>query len=209
MFNPYRGHKTNNIMKTIEEKARAYDEALERAKAAIDIAADKDLVKGVATTIFPELRESEDERNIDTIFNCLYQCCDTGFISGTQRDNALAYLEKQKEQKPAEWSKQQVVNALTSMLNERITPFHQKSLDETIGDKEKMFMDALVEMRSFVNSPSFDIGKENSAEWSEEDEIMLDAIIRDVMTLHNAKNIDELKDKIGFLKSVRSQLKQE
>ena len=47
--------------------------------------------------IFPELRESEDERISDTIFNCLYQCCDTGFISGTQRDNALAWLEKQKE----------------------------------------------------------------------------------------------------------------
>lgn len=45
--------------------------------------------------LIPELRESEDEKNIDTIFNCLYQCCDTGFISGTQRDNALAYLEKQ------------------------------------------------------------------------------------------------------------------
>ena len=47
--------------------------------------------------IFPELREGEEERIKAMIFNCLYQCCDTGFISGTQRDNALSWLEKQKE----------------------------------------------------------------------------------------------------------------
>lgn len=41
---------------------KKYTEALKRAKAAIDIAADKDLVKGVASTIFPELHKSEDER---------------------------------------------------------------------------------------------------------------------------------------------------
>lgn len=41
---------------------KKYNEAVKRAKAAIDVAADKDLVKGVATTIFPELGESEDER---------------------------------------------------------------------------------------------------------------------------------------------------
>ena len=51
----------------------------------------------ILEALAPELAESEDERITDTIFNCLYQCCDTGFISGTQRDNALAYLEKQKD----------------------------------------------------------------------------------------------------------------
>ena len=66
--------------------------------------------------VFPELRESEDERNIDTIFNCLYQCCDTGFISGTQRDNALAYLEKQKEQMMKDAVEGEVVKDINNKL---------------------------------------------------------------------------------------------
>ena len=86
---------------------KKYNEALERARQIKDGKdewrySDLAEITPALTEIFSELRESEseDERNIDTIFNCLYQCCDSGFISGTQRDNALAWLEKQKEQKP-------------------------------------------------------------------------------------------------------------
>ena len=78
---------------------KAYKKAIEQARKELKTCGsmDCDAARQIFR-FFPELRESEDERNIDTIFNCLYQCCDTGFISGTQRDNALAYLEKQKEQ---------------------------------------------------------------------------------------------------------------
>lgn len=80
---------------TKEEKAKAYDEALKRAEAAIDIAADKDLVKGVATTIFPELRESEDERIRKVLVDMVNR--ETGFTGFPSQGQVLAYLEKQKE----------------------------------------------------------------------------------------------------------------
>ena len=52
--------------------------------------------------IFPELRESEDERMINEIIHTV-----TGYhpIHTTEEiDSMVAYLEKQKEQKPAEWN---------------------------------------------------------------------------------------------------------
>lgn len=62
-----------------------YEKALKRAETAINIAADKDLVKGVATTIFPELKESEDEKNWKIVMEYV-------------KDDALRdWLEKQKE----------------------------------------------------------------------------------------------------------------
>ena len=82
-----------------EEKAKAYDEALKRAKAAFDIAADKDLVGGVVRTIFPELYESEDERIRKALIDGVRQIrCKNGIT----QEQMLAYLEKQKEQKPVQ-----------------------------------------------------------------------------------------------------------
>ena len=46
-------------------------------------------------------------------------------------------------------------------------------------------------------------------EWSDEDEKMRDFIIKDVMTLHNARNLDELKKKVDWLKSLRPQKKED
>jgi len=83
---------------TTEEKAKAYEEALKRAEAAIDIAADKDLVKGVATTIFPELREREDERIKKAILSALRGGINTEKYlekHGTNYGEVEAWLERQ------------------------------------------------------------------------------------------------------------------
>lgn len=91
---------------TQEEKARAYDEALKRSKAAIDVAADKDLVEGVVKTIFPQLQESEDERiRKEIIHYILYKA---NGVSEKQEHEWIAYLEKQKEQKPANNNKSEM-----------------------------------------------------------------------------------------------------
>lgn len=120
--------KTKEVM-TQEEKARAYDEALKRAKAAIDIAADKDLVKGVATTIFPQLRESEDER----IRKHLIEIVETYWGKTNEPGKAadLAYLEKQKERKhywkPTETDVALFNKAVTT--NKTLTPTERAQLD--------------------------------------------------------------------------------
>lgn len=67
------------------------------------MAADKDLVGGVARTIFSELRESEDERIRKCVLACIENapsdCC-----MEVSRMEMRDWLEKQKEQMPAEWS---------------------------------------------------------------------------------------------------------
>ena len=89
---------------TQEEKAKAYDEALERAKKVkhdienIGCAMAPDMLE----VIFPELCESEDERiRKDIIAFIKAVACKTA-ISEEREGKWIVYLEKQKEQKPAE-----------------------------------------------------------------------------------------------------------
>lgn len=92
---------------TIEQKAKAYDEALERAKVfkehLLEIN-DKGYVDEM-DYIFPELQESEDEE----IRKFLIQMAQNGH--GGDRDwwnKCVAWLEKQGEHTdiPAEWSEE-------------------------------------------------------------------------------------------------------
>ena len=82
---------------TQEEKAKAYDKALRQAKAAIDIAADKDLVRGVVKTIFPELKESRDEQIRKAIIKSLDMPFPEDNLPGTDvtSKEAVDWLEKQ------------------------------------------------------------------------------------------------------------------
>ncbi len=85
-------------MKTIEEKAKAYDESVERAK---QIAAQGGASRYLVTQIFPELAESKDERIRKCICMALTDVDEQRFKDfGTTLKDCLAYLEKQKEPKP-------------------------------------------------------------------------------------------------------------
>lgn len=84
---------------TENEKAKAYDEALERAKA-INNEKDVDVESGttICEYIFPELKESEDEKIKKEIISILRN---TYWTSNRNRFNELvAWFEKQDEQKP-------------------------------------------------------------------------------------------------------------
>ena len=115
---------------TTEEKAKAYDEALERAKELIAkwTGKNKDFYTKDYAYIFPELRESEDERIWEAIVREFERASNSYLIEtyDLSKDKFLAYLEKQKEpentsastmipscweteqkeQKPAEWSEE-------------------------------------------------------------------------------------------------------
>ena len=79
---------------------KKYNEAPKRVKAVIDVATDRDLVKGVATTIFPELRESEDEMIRKELIMAFEAYDVESSWNGFPVKSILAWLEKQKEQKP-------------------------------------------------------------------------------------------------------------
>ena len=98
---------------TIEERAKAYDEALERAK---EIKS-KILYSHLSTesckavseyidTIIPQLAESEDERIRKGLIKLLTVASEAYLVesTGIKKDSYLAWLEKQKEQKPVSFS---------------------------------------------------------------------------------------------------------
>lgn len=106
-------------MKTLEEKARAYDEALERARKLYNSEETSADVEIACETIFPELAESEDELIRKEIIAFLKENLETGSaeetwsLSGLER--WIAWLEKQGEKEPAEWSEKDE-NMLKSII---------------------------------------------------------------------------------------------
>jgi hypothetical protein len=81
---------------------KRYNEALERARALWREAIEKEYVEDYLKdyeTIFPELRESEDERIRKAIVHLLEVASDAYLIEATgfKKEQFLSYLEKQKE----------------------------------------------------------------------------------------------------------------
>ena len=102
-------------MKTIEEKANAYDKALERAKVILNDYEERGLeeilfyAKEDLGGIFPELKESEDEKVRRCLINGMkfYYEGNEGATWGTEKfsmkvKDILSWLEKQGEQKAAD-----------------------------------------------------------------------------------------------------------
>ena len=90
---------------TQEEKAKAYDEAIKIAKSKIKNNKDHVLYEDDIIEIFPELKESEDEKVRKTLIHIVKCACDKYGVKyqgkEISEDKLLAWLEKQGEQKPA------------------------------------------------------------------------------------------------------------
>ena len=94
---------------TTEEKAKAYDRAVEIINGT---STDKyGCIIGIKPTdIFPELAESEYERirkRLITLVNDTFDDNNFGYLTKREDyNNMIAWLEKQGEQKSVEWSKE-------------------------------------------------------------------------------------------------------
>ena len=84
---------------TQEEKAKAYDEALERARKLYNSEETSADVEIACETIFPELAESENERIRQAIIEFFEFQDDNTTYSLVSKKDILAWLEKQGEQK--------------------------------------------------------------------------------------------------------------
>jgi len=160
----------------------------------------------------PQPKQEWSERDELMLGKCIDAA--SGYYSPEDKQSMKDWLNSLKDrvqpQPKQEWNKRQVVNALTSMLTEKIKPLTEKVSDGTINDREEMFRAALIEIRSFVNSPSFQIGKEDSIEWSEEDEKIIKETESWLNTLcyyldTSPEYITDIKDVINKLKSLRLQ----
>jgi hypothetical protein len=148
-------------------------------------------VRNALETLIPELTESEDERMVKAILSAIRGGLDTEkFLEkhGTNYEEVEAYLEKQKEQKHAEWKPQsESLEALryaiegkwemikpTSYLSRRLEDLYEElvnnfNVDETlIADKDIEELEAM--------KAEADASMEESVEWSEEDEEKMNSI---------------------------------
>ena len=129
---------------TPEEKAKAYDEALEKARFYYGNCPTEPEKKKLEK-LFPQLCESEDER-IRTLLVALVKWAKTLNKRGLHpkvANKMLSYLEKQKGQKSlnisaaSEWLKKNVCRYMNSEYNE----FHKCVEYDGSIDKEKLIND--------------------------------------------------------------------
>ena len=172
---------------TIEQKAKAYDDAISRAKVVNKGTLDYNIV----AEIFPELKESEDERiraeiisalemNVDTILSVLFPGAHY-----TVKE-AIAWLEKQGEQKPADPNGEWI---------EDYWVYHKVNNPDSYNCGEEIQFD----YEGFVR---FCKQFQEPAKWSIEDERMLNNIY-DVIDDYQVNNSYEKE--ISWLKSLRPQ----
>ena len=121
---------------TQEEKAKAYDEALLRAKSKIKNDKDHVLYEDDVIEIFPELKESEDEKIRKDLIQWIDEFPDT-IWRGHYKKDILSWLKKQSEQKPA-WSEEDekmvkdIIAAIDALYYHGMVKW-LKSLKERIG----------------------------------------------------------------------------
>ena len=82
---------------TIEEKANAYDKAIGKAAALYKASEPMSGCNVILETLFPELKESEDEKVRKLITLCLEECVHSDVIRDYEKDECIAWLEKQGE----------------------------------------------------------------------------------------------------------------
>ena len=91
-------------MKTIEEKAKAYDEAIKKAAALYKASEPMSGCNVIIETLFPELAESEDEKIKNRLIKLIKMSNEVGgfALHKWEADEMLTWLDKQGEKKPAD-----------------------------------------------------------------------------------------------------------
>ena len=211
-------------MKTIEEKAKAYDEIIERAKTML--AAGKVMygkennASQLITDIIPELRESEDERIRRELIE--YLRGDLDDITTDDTDRWIAWIEKQKEQKPHRFC-DDTLEAIDKAreFDEQEQKLVEKQDYSGLTDFERAihrgFLCAGVENVpvTIIRETAQDCLAHLPAEWNEEDEEIIANAIKQLYSYansyHNANNDTrekEVRKVADKLQSLRPQPKQ-
>lgn len=172
---------------TTEEKAKAYDEALEKARMYHDNAKAVEEYAAVARyeNIFPELRESEDERIRKWLIDYFSLIKETLWI---HRDftceQILGWLEKQKEHKE-----------LSPMDGNADLYFDEWNQQKQNPTKRQCFEEGMRYARRLQK-------EQKPAEWSKEDETIIEGACNALEVYGHTKLASRLK-------SIRPQSKQE
>ena len=193
---------------TIEEKAKAYDEALARAKTYLtpDTPDRVDTVSAI-TTIFPKLAESEDEKVRNGLVRFLKELLELGGVLHDEWDRNecekyIAWLEKQKEPNPFTgtgfnyngntWGMCARDNGVDILFNSKLIRHiseekqaEQKASYTTMVETGDGGINALV-TRELPTDGCDD--EQKPAEWSEEDEDNFKHLLDEIVCLGNNRN---------------------
>lgn len=207
---------------TVEEKAKHYDEAIERANE-LNYVSDKDsLQRKTVEYIFPELAESEDERIRKKIIQLVNDAMAT---NAPYKKEMLAWLEKQGEYANFR-NKIQIGDKVTRNEDGVLVNLSQlkrvaKPADEKQGEKPNNVYDKELSeilgrvIRRYINDPNIPYTErekvsmeiipyverlekqgEQKPAWSEEDEAKLKSILFHIEDVEN-------KDVINWFKSLK------
>lgn len=173
-------------MTTIEEKAKAYDEALEKVKPLYKQAKKDDCpIWSVYEHLFPDLKESEDERITRAINNMLPFIPDEAYANnGVTKEGVLNWLEKQKEhvsifdkfnglkslmlqylQSAANRKNDTEIESDTDLWGRKILDYVWKQ-----DEKQKEQKSTLVEKLRSISTPADENWFEIQKRWEKEDE---------------------------------------
>ena len=199
-------------IKSVEEKAKAYDEAFRRAKEKyVEFEGMKQ--GNVLEDVFPELKESEDERirgNIIATIHLYY-----GEPLEYEAKEMIAWLEKQGEQKPADTEKgakgndREIPNSAWSEEDETKI----KSIIALLKSPSLCAMDGnkgiIDENIKYLNTLKERVQPQPKQEWSEEDE----KTVNDIMWIieayrkngFNETHLQIANNSETWLKSLRPQ----
>ena len=130
---------------SIEEKAKAYDEAIKRVENIKTGKCETTFVftEGLFEHIFPELKESEDERIRKDIIDHLQFLAKYCIESMPNVDKWIAWLEKQGKKKPFDYTHTNVFTEKAAIWfnNNFIVHDEYGVISDSFDTKEEMFED--------------------------------------------------------------------
>ena len=160
---------------TTEEKAKAYDEAIEKINRC---STDKyGCVIGIKPSdIFPQFSESEDERIRKELLELIKHCYeDGGYALCTDDYKKFSnYLEKQKEQTGKKWIYEDDYKSQLDAQYQQGLEDGRKEQKPLLTEETEQNSIAFLEQMEYTCIPP---GKEQPAEWSEEDKLHLNNAI--------------------------------
>ena len=192
---------------TIEEKANAYDKAIGKAAALYKASEPMSGCNVILETLFPELKESEDEKVRKELIKHLKELSDWKEDEVIPVKNPsyyrqwISWLEKQAERKTPQW--------MIDFLDD-----YRRKIGCSLDHDEARDVDGkILCIMQWLENQGAQKPEENkgniggiSANWSEEDEKILGDIIEDVMTLHSGKTLGVIRNKINWLKSLKDRV---
>ena len=221
---------------TTEEKAKAYDKTIEKLR---DFYRDYDTVscligvKDELANLFPELRESEDEKVRKALLDYFKWNPNGQLLNEFSNREVFAWLENQSEQKSVEWHREdeQNLNACLGYIPDEflrrwLTDVIHIKYDKTAwSEEDEGFLDSALwhiknsitngKIKAFVECPlstwlkslkervGCEVNCTTTKEWSDEDDLQLNEAIEAVNESSYSSKRKNVV--IDWLKSIRPQ----